>query len=45
MEQGKNFVLTHNPFGATGTFLQEVNFLLNNGFSFVQNGQFWNAIR
>lgn len=45
MVQGKSFVLTHNPYQATGYFAQEVDFLTRNGYKFVQNGSMWNAIK
>ena len=45
MAQSKSFVLTHNPYQATGYFAQEVDFLTRNGYNFVQNGSIWNAIK
>ena len=41
----KSFILSHNPNTATGFFAQEVDFLIKNGFRFIQDGDFWRAIK
>jgi hypothetical protein len=45
ISQGKNFILTNDPDTATGTFAREVKLLANNGYSFVWDGQYWQAVK
>ncbi len=42
---GKSFVLTHDPKAATGYFLDEIKFLRNKGYDFVQNGSVWTSVK
>ena len=44
-QAGKTFVLSHDPFKAEGFFKQEVDFLFNKGYKFVQDGSYWKAIK
>lgn len=43
--RGNTFILSHNPHTATGFFAQEVQWLKNQGFRFVQEGNIWRAVR
>ena len=44
LSQGKNFILSHNPAEADGYFSSEVKFLVEHGYSFIKNGDIWEAI-
>jgi hypothetical protein len=46
ISQGKTFILTSNPYTATGTFAQEVSFLTKGlGYKIVVNGNLWNLVK
>ena len=46
VSQGKTFILTSNPYTATGTFAREVNFLTKElGYKIVKDGNLWNLIK
>lgn len=45
MSQGKSFILSHNPYTANGYYGNEAQWLTNNGYRFVQEGNIWRAIR
>lgn len=42
---GKTFVLSHNPYTAVRSFGKESQFLIDHGFSFIQRGDVWIAVR
>lgn len=43
--QNKNFVLSHNPFSATGYYKKEIEYLTKQGYQFTQNGDIWRALK
>ena len=45
LAMGKTFILSHNPYTAEGSFGREVQFLIDHGFSFIQSGNLWIAVR
>ena len=45
LQQGKSFYLSHDPMKASGYFQKEVNFLKDNGFKFIKDGDFWKAVK
>ncbi|HYF95430.1 MAG TPA: hypothetical protein VD969_24730 [Symbiobacteriaceae bacterium] len=45
MSQGKTFVLTSDPATAIGAFLNEVNWLIGQGYQFINSGPFWTAVK
>ena len=45
LQQGKSFYLSHDPMKASGYFQKEVNFLKDNGFKFIKDGEFWKAVK
>ena len=45
LQQGKTFYLSHDPMKASGYFQKEVNFLKDNGFKFIKDGDFWKAVK
>ena len=45
LQQGKIFYLSHDPMKASGYFQKEVNFLKDNGFKFIKDGDFWKAVK
>ena len=45
LQQGKKFILSHDPNTATGAFQREVYFLRKNGYEFVEKGQVWEAVK
>ena len=45
LQQGQSFLLSHNPHTATGFFAQEVQWLIEQGFRFIQEGNIWRAVR
>lgn len=44
-EANKTFILSHNPYEATGYFSKEVDLLLEMGYDFVQEGSVWRAYK
>lgn len=45
MSQGKSFILSHNPYTATGYYANEIQWLQHQGYTFIQNGDIWRTIR
>jgi hypothetical protein len=45
IQQGKQIILSHNPATATNYFAREVSYLEALGYSFVQDGWVWKAVR
>ena len=45
IKQGKTFILSHNPFSATGFYQKEIDFLRNNGYKFIKDGNYWKAVK
>ena len=45
LNQGKTFILSHNPANADGYFFRKIEFLKEKGFSFVKIGDVWKAIK
>lgn len=43
--QNKNFILSHNPFSATGYYKKEIEYLTKQGYQFTQNGDIWKALK
>lgn len=44
-EANKTFILSHNPYEATGYFSKEVDLLLEMGYDFVEDGSVWRAYK
>ncbi len=42
---GKVFYASHNPANADGEFAKEVEFLLREGYRFIQEGEIWKFIK
>ncbi|RIE03742.1 hypothetical protein D3H35_09295 [Cohnella faecalis] len=40
-----SIVLTNNPNGATGFYAKAVEFLVNQGYKFIKNGDYWSAVK
>ncbi len=45
VQEGKRFTLSHDPASATGAFLKEVEFLRDQGYRFIKDGNVWRATR
>lgn len=43
--QNKNFILSHNPFSATGYYKKEIEYLTKQGYQFAQNGDIWRVLK
>lgn len=43
--KSKNFILSHNPFLATGYYKKEIEYLTKQGYQFTQNGDIWKALK
>ena len=45
LQQRKIFYFSHDSMKASGYFQKEVNFLKDNGFKFIKDGDFWKAVK
>ncbi len=45
IQDGKQFILSHDPSTASGFFLKEVSYLEQLGFTFIKDGWIWRAFR
>lgn len=45
VDQGKEFILSHDPNKASGYYAKEVQFLIDKGYKFIKDGNIWKAIQ
>lgn len=43
--QNKTFILSHNPFSATGYYKKEIEYLIKQGYQLTQTGDIWRALK